>query len=367
MARDKDAAMSFVPSAIPAISVVIRNRRRYNPAGKNNYGGLHLQFSPIESAPDAERENRQEQQLSKLIRRVYQKTVFYQERMAAWNLQPSDIQGIGDLKKMPFMNQTDLAVNYPFGLLTMPVSGLNRLCQEKNGEGLFFSAGFTQDDLKRKTEAIGRILLSCGITTGSVLMFDSALPPERSLSLRQAAECLGATVVSAASADASSQVQAILDFGVTTIVSSPEAISLLFGIARQNGIDRLPLQSAFCEVHQCHEDVRAVLEEKFQIPVFLFYGRSDIMNVGIAGECYQRDGLHIQDDCFIPEIIDPDTGELLDEGKPGELVLTTLFREGMPLIRYRTGDIVQLIRGRCICDRTMPRLQIIFDPMTNRS
>lgn len=315
--------------------------------------------SSVESATDAERKKQQDEQLKKLVRRVYQKTVFYQERMAAQNLQPSDIQSIGDLKKMPFMNQTDLADNYPFGLLTMPLSGISRLRQGKSREGLLFSAGFTNNDLGRKTEAITRILVSCGITMGSVIMIDSSLPPDSILLLQQAAESLGVTVVGAMQ-DITLQIQAMLDFGVTTIFSTPEILFLLSTAARQSGIDRLPLQNILCEAHLCRNDIRSMLEKQFEIPVYLFYGRSDIMNLGIAGECHCQDGLHIQDDYFIPEIIDPDTGAAMEDGQPGELVLTTLAREGMPLVRYRTGEVVRLMRGRCACGRTMPRLKLAF-------
>lgn len=181
------------------------------------------------------------------------------------------------------------------------------------------------------------------------------------LSLQQAAESLGVTVISGRENDIQSQIKTILDFAVTTLFSSPASLLQLVHLINKQGVSihDLPLMSLVCEAHHCPADIREELTAKFQIPIYTLYGRTDMMSLGIAGECYQQHGLHIQEDHFYPEIVNPHSGAVIADHHPGELVLTTLSQEAMPLIRYRTGEFAVLARERCSCGRTSARLTFI--------
>ncbi len=310
----------------------------------------------VETMIESEKEALQSHKLQKLVERVYKKTTFYQERMQALGVTPANIQSIYDIGKLPLMTATDLSTNYPFGLLTIPLSGIARFQQTVDP---CRSVGFTQRDIAGQIEMIARSLVACDITMTSVLMiiptpYDTA----GALSLQQAAENLGVTVVSGHVNDAKNQLKAMLDFGVTTVFSTPTRLFQFADFLKGLGFtpQDLPLMNIVCEAHHCPANIRKELTAKFKIPVYTLYGRPDIMSLGIAGECHKQHGLHIQEDHFYPEIIDPRTGTVLGDDQSGELVLTTLSMEAMPLIRYRTGETAVLKRERCSCGRTSARL-----------
>lgn len=315
----------------------------------------------IESMTESEKVALQSQQLQKLVERAYEKTSFYQERMQAIGLTPNEIQTINDLSKLPLMTSKDLTNNYPFGLLTIPVSGIARFQQRSDFNT---AVGFTQQDISHQVEMLCRTLVACHIITSSVIMIaPQSLDTDSIVALQQAAESIGITVISSPLPNVTSQIKTLLDFGVTTIFSTPDILFQLADFLKNAGFSTrdLPLMNILCEVHHCSATVRKSLEEQFQIPVYTIYGLAELMNLGIAGECYKQNWLHIHEDHFYPEIIDPHTGSIISNNQPGELVLTTLSREAMPLIRYRTGDMALLEHKPCTCGRTSARLKLVTD------
>lgn len=297
----------------------------------------------------------QSQKLHQLIERIYEKNFFYQKRMLDLNLTPSNIQNIRDLHKLPFTTSADLSDNYPCGFLTIPISGVAKFEQSIDSR---ISNGFTTHDLIFQQELIARSLVACCITTTSVMY----IPNTASISARsleQSAEMLGVTVVASQSDDDKKRLATIIDFGVTTLFTTPDALlSFADFLFKKEGLNLqdLPLKNILCETQYCTFAIQKNLSEKFHIPIYSLYGRSDIMSLGIAGECFRQQGLHIHDDHFFPEIINPTTGEGLNDHHPGELVLTTLSREATPLIRYRTGQKALLIHDACACGRTSARI-----------
>lgn len=313
----------------------------------------------VETMTPSEKTALQNQQLQTLVERAYKKTSFYQERMDSVGLTPADIQSVQDISKLPFMTAADLSANYPFGLLTIPISSVARFQQTADLGG---AIGFTRQDIAGQVEMIARSLVACHITMTSVLMIlPAAFDTCSTLSLQQAAESLGVTVISGRKDDVPSQIKTILDFGVTTLFSSPAPLLQLADFLKRQGFSMhdLPLMNLVCEAHHCPADIREELAAKFQLPIYTLYGRADIMSLGIAGECHQQHGLHIQEDHFYPEIINPHTGTVVADHQPGELVLTTLSREATPFIRYRTGEIAVLMHERCTCGRTSARLTFV--------
>lgn len=310
----------------------------------------------VETMIQSEKESLQSQKLQKLVERVYEKTHIYRERIHALSLTPTDIEGIQDIHKLPFTTTTDLSNHYPFGFLTMPLSGVARFEQSP---GSRVASGFTSQDIVWQQELIARSLVACYITTTSVLLYlPESIPSISARSLVQSAEMLGVTVITDQTGDTKSQLNTILDFNIATLFSTPnKLLSFAKFLQRERITSReLPLMNLLCEEQYISTALRNELTEKFQVPIYTLYGRPDIMSLGIAGECHQQQGLHIHDDHFYPEIINPHTGAVLADHQPGELVITTLCREATPLIRYRTGETALLTHERCTCGRTSPRI-----------
>jgi len=313
----------------------------------------------VETMTQSEKEALQSQKLQKTVERAYEKIHFYQERIYALGITPTDIKGIQDIGKLPFTTAIDLSNNYPFGLLTMPLSGVARFERSQDSR---ITSGFTSQDLIWQHEMIARSLVACHITTTSVLLhLPESLPSISAHSLQQSAEMLGVTVIADQIGDTKSQLNTILDFGITTVFSTPITLLAFANFLGQQGIKTrdLPLMNLLCKGQYNSATLRNELMEKFQLPVYTLYGHPAIMSLGIAGECHQHRGLHIHDDHFYPEIINPQTGEILDDQQPGELVITTLSREATPLIRYRTGEMALLTHKVCTCGRTSPRITFV--------
>jgi len=317
-----------------------------------------LFLDKIESMPQSEKEVLQSKRINKLVERAYKKTPFYEERMQLLELTPEDITSIHDIDKLPLMNREDLLANHPYGLLTIPVSGIARF-QILPGSNI--SVGLTQQDLQYQTEIVTRGLFSCRINSASILLITGIQDEDISgmLALQQAAEDLGATVISGLWNNPEKIIKTIREFGVTTIFSNTRMLFEMNDFMKSAGL--LPEKLPLFNILSFHfpDEQRFELEKIFQVPVYNFYGHPDILNIGIAADCHGQNGMHVQDDHIFPEIIDPHSGDVLDRNQPGELVLTTLSREAMPLIRYRTGKIACLESKRCCCGRTTPRLKLI--------
>lgn len=313
----------------------------------------------IETMSQSEKETLQTQKFQKLMECLYEKTYFYQSQLEALGLTPADFKSIQDIQQLPFTTFSDLTTHYPFGFLTMPISGTARFEQVDTAP---IASGFTSQDLVYQQEIIARSLVACYITTTSVLLSLPAPKAQVSTrSLEQSAEMLGITVIAAQAATLEEQLKAILDFGVTTLFAMPEQLFEFADFLVKKGVKKqdLPLMNILCETQPCPTNFQQELMKKFELPVYTLYGQPEIMSIGIGGECYLKQGLHIHDDHFYPEIINPQTGEVVAEHTPGELVLTTLSREATPLLRYRTGKKALLTHERCTCGRTSARLHFI--------
>lgn len=275
----------------------------------------------VETMAQPEKEALQNQKLQQLIERVYEKIHFYRERIHALGLTPTDIEDIQDICKLPFTTASDLFNNYPFGLLTMPVSGVARFERSPDSR---VTSEFTAQDLICQQELIARSLVACSITTTSVLLhLPESIPSISARSLQQSAEMLGVTVIADQTGDPQNQLNTILAFGITTLSGAPTKLVAFANSLREQGLtdQDLPLINLLCEAQYCPAALRSELAEIFQLPVYTLYGCSDITSLGIAGECHQQQGLHIHDDHFYPEIINPHTGTVLDDQQPGNWCL----------------------------------------------
>lgn len=302
------------------------------------------------------KEKLQNQKLQKIVERTYEKTRFYQENIQALGLTPTDINGVHDIHKLPFTTIKDLCTHYPLGLLTMPISGVARFEQTPDFP---VASGFTVQDLICQQELIARSLVACSITnTSTLLSLPELVSSVNSRSLQQSAEMLGVTVLTGDTDNIKRQLHTIFSFGITTLFATPNQLASFARFIEKEGLTLrdLPLMNLLCEQQYCPVPIRQQLEEKFQLPLYTLYGRPDIMGIGIAGECHHQQGLHIHDDHFYPEIINPQTGRVLADHELGELVITTLSREATPLIRYRTGEMGMLTHKPCPCGRTSPRI-----------
>lgn len=309
----------------------------------------------IECRSETERLAAQTSQLRTVVERLYKKTTFYQERLQAARLMPDNVTSPHLLRQLPFLTAADLLANHPFGLLTAPVSTIARFEATADRRS---ATGFTRQDLNWQLEMIARGLVSCNVTmTSLLLLLPEDLDSAVATSLQQSAEAIGATVLVGDHHDPKANLRRIFDYGVTTLFGAPNAFLALAEqlTAIGYGPQDLALLNLICPQQLCSDTLRATLQDMFHAPVQRFFGHADLLPLGIASECLHCCGLHLQDDHFYPEIID-ENGQPVAPGKTGELVLTTLSREVMPLLRYRSGVQARMETAPCRCGRTTPRL-----------
>lgn len=302
----------------------------------------------------------QNEKLNQLIERVYEKSLLYKKRMDEANLQPAEINTVEDLSKLPFTDRQDIAQNYPYGLLVMPVSGTSYIHQTLDNAKLPMAMSYTTNDMAMWTELMSRILVAGGVNVTSV--FQVAVHGEqysRCLGVHYGARKVGATVVPADGEHAAQQIALMQNFGVTGVFSTTEYLLELARKMRQMQYDpgELPLQVIFCDMQPNTQNNLGDVQKEYGISALEIYGLADIFGMGVGAECHVKDGVHIQEDCFYPEIIDPVSGQVLPAGQSGELVLTSLLLEAMPLVRYRTGICGYLDYSTCSCGRTLVRLK----------
>jgi phenylacetate-CoA ligase len=274
-------------------------------------------------------------------------------------LVPDDIRTLDDVAKLPFTVKNDLRDTYPFGLFASPMKDVVRLHVSSGTTGKPIVVAYTSDDVIVWTSVMVRCMAGCGLHRGDILqnaygygLFTGGL------GAHYGAEALGATVVPTSGGNADRQIMLLKDFGVTAICCTPTYFLHLIDRAAELGVDlkQLPLRAGVFGAEPWTESMRRHIESKSGIEAFDIYGLSEIIGPGVACECRRHQGLHIFEDHFYPEIIDPESGEPLPDGTEGELVLTTLSKHAMPMIRYRTRDITMLLPGRCECGRTLRRM-----------
>lgn len=301
--------------------------------------------------------------LQDTVKRIYEKVPAYRDKMVSAGIKPEDIKSLDDLKRLPFTNKKDLRDNYPFGLFTVPKKELVRVHASSGTTGKPTVVGYTGQDLKTWTECVSRIAAMGGASEEDVAqicfgygMFTGAL------GLHYGLENLGATVCPTSSGNTQKQIMYMQDFETTLLVATPSYALHIGEVAKQMGLDPskdLKVRIGLFGGEGMTEPMR---QEMYKIwgpdmKVTQNYGMSELIGPGVSGECLELCGMHINEDHFIPEIIDPDTGEVLPPGEKGELVISCITKEALPLIRYRTKDISRLMYEPCKCGRTTVRME----------
>ncbi len=313
-----------------------------------------MDFMPRERLRVIQTEN-----LKHMVDISYANVPLFRQRMDERGLTPADIQSIDDIAKLPFMMKADLRDTYPYGLFAAPMKDVVRLHASSGTTGKPIVVGYTQEDVDDWSYAVARAFAACGVREGDVAqvsygygLFTGGLGAHYGL------EKLGATVVPASGGNTERQIMLIKDFGVTCIACTPSYFTHLLEVADRMGVDmrELPLRVGVFGAEPWTEEMRAHIEKKAGIKAFDIYGLSEITGPGVGCSCGCGEGLHIFEDLFYPEIIDPQTGEVLPDGEEGELVLSTLSKDAMPMLRYRTRDISKILTEPCACGRTIRRI-----------
>ena len=320
-------------------------------------------WSKVETLPREEIEKIQLERLIETVKRVYDKVLPYRQKMIDAGVKPEDIKSLKDLAKLPFVTKQDLRDNYPFGLFAVPKEDLVRIHASSGTTGKPTVVGYTQGDLETWTECVSRIACMGGAKREDVAqicfgygMFTGAL------GLHYGLENIGATIVPSSTGNSEKQIMYMKDFETSLLVATPSYALRLAEIARSMGVNPitdLKVKIALVGSELLTEAMREEIHKYWGDDVLVTsnYGMSELMGPGVSGECEYLDGMHINEDFFIPEIINPETGEVLPAGEQGELVITCIKKEGLPLIRYRTKDITRLIYEPCKCGRTFVRME----------
>lgn len=301
----------------------------------------------------------QSERLIATVNRVYHNVPFYRKKMEDKGVLPGDIKSIEDIVKLPFTLKQDLRDNYPFGLFATPMSEIVRIHASSGTTGKQTVVGYTKGDIETWAEVMARTLSAAGIDRHSFVQVAYGYGLfTGGLGVHYGVEKVGATVIPISGGNTKRQLQIMEDFGTTNIACTPSYALYLAEEIEENKIDRsrLKLESGVFGAEPWSENMRNEIEERLKIKAFDIYGLSEVIGPGVSFECDQKAGLHIPEDHFVPEIIDPSTNICLDEGEKGEIVFTTITKEGLPLIRYRTHDISVLDHKICECGRTETRM-----------
>lgn len=300
--------------------------------------------------------------LQATVRASYENVPLVRQRMDDRGLTPEHIRTLADLAQLPFMQKTDLRDTYPYGLFARPMREVVRLHASSGTTGKPIVVGYTRDDMKVWSSVMARTLCAAGFSEHDVVQncFGYGLFTG-GLGAHYGAEALGATVIPISGGNTERQIMVMQDFGVTAICSTPSYfLHLIEAIeAAGSGFKDLRLRRGVFGAEPWTDAMRAYIEERAGIKAYDIYGLSEIIGPGVASECCQQDGLHVFEDHFLMEIVDPGTDRVLPDGEEGELVLTTLSKQAIPMLRYRTHDITAIIPGRCACGRTLRRMRRI--------
>jgi phenylacetate-CoA ligase len=301
----------------------------------------------------------QSERLLETVERVYFNVPYYRHKMQEAGLGPESIRSIDDLKKLPYTTKQDLRDNYPFGLFAVPMSEIVRIHASSGTTGKATVVGYTRNDISTWSEVMARTLTSAGATRNDFIQIAYGYGLfTGGLGLHYGGEKIGASVIPISGGNTQRQVQIMRDFGSTVLACTPSYALYLAEAIHDSGIsrDEFKLKAGVFGAEPWTENMRREIEDKLRIKAIDIYGLSEVIGPGVASECLFQQGLHISEDHFYPEIIDPETLQVLPEGSSGELVFTTLTKEGLPLIRYRTRDLTRLTYGKCKCGRTLVRM-----------
>ena len=295
-----------------------------------------------------------------MVERVYNSVPFYRKKLQDAGIEPGDITTIDDLQKLPFTTKQDLRDNYPFGLFTVPQADIVRLHASSGTTGKSTVVGYTHNDIQMWSEVVARSLTMAGVGKTDVIQVAYGYGLfTGGLGLHYGAEKVGASVIPISGGNTKKQLQLMEDFGSTVIACTPSYAAYLGEALVEEKIDRrnIKLKAGVFGAEPWTEEMRTQIEHLLGIKAYDIYGLSEIIGPGVSMECHCQNGMHIFEDHFIPEIINPETGEVLPYGELGELVFTPATKEAMPLIRYRTRDLTRLHANKCECGRTLVRME----------
>jgi phenylacetate-CoA ligase len=306
-----------------------------------------------------ELEQLQLERLESTLNRVYLNVPFYRKQFDAVGFNPDDLRSLDDLRKLPFTVKNDLRDNYPYGLFAVPLREVVRVHASSGTTGMSTVVGYTRNDIKTWSNLVARILTATGVTADDVVQiaFNYGLFTG-AFGLHYGAERVGASVIPMSSGNTKRQIKLMQDFKTTALVSTPSYAMLIADTMIEMGINRnaLSLKYGLFGAEPWSDAMRREIQDKLKIIATDNYGLSEVMGPGVSGECQERNGLHIAEDHFLVEVVDPDTLVPVKPGEVGELVITTLTKEAFPMIRYRTRDLTRIIEERCPCGRTLRRM-----------
>ena len=301
----------------------------------------------------------QSRRLSDMVERIYHNVPVYRNKMQEMGIHPEDIQSVDDLSKLPFTTKQDLRDNYPYGLFAVPMSEIVRIHASSGTTGKPTVVGYTRKDLGTWSEVVARTLTSAGAQKHDVVhiaygygLFTGGL------GLHYGSEKIGATVIPVSGGNTQRQLQIMQDFGSSILACTPSYALYLAEAMEEANIKRsdIKLRVGVFGAEPWTENMRREIEDKWKIKAIDIFGLSEVIGPGVSCECGEQNGLHVNEDHFIPEIVDPVTLKPLPEGETGELVFTTITKEGLPLLRYRTRDLTSLNYEPCKCGRTLVRM-----------
>jgi phenylacetate-CoA ligase len=318
--------------------------------------------------PDAECMDREEleqvqlERLEAMLSRVHRSVPLYRKRFDAAGFDPDELRSVEDLRRLPFTVKADLRESYPYGLFAVPLRDVVRLHASGGTGTAALVMGYTRNDIRTWSNLMARMLVAGGVTKDDVVQitFDYGLVTG-AFGVHYGAERLGASVIPISSGNTKRQLKIMQDYKTTALVSTPSYAVHLANAVIESGLNAnaFSLRRALVGGEPWSEAMRRRIQETLNVTVTDNYSLSEVMGPGIAGECLERDGLHVNEDHFLVEVVDPDTLEPVPPGQPGELVLTTLTKEAFPLVRYRTRDLTSLVTEPCPCGRTSVRIRRI--------
>ena len=314
-------------------------------------------WDPVETISRDEMAALQAERLRDCLARLAARVPFYREKLGAMGIAPEDVRSPDDLAGLPFTVNQDLRDNYPYGLFAVPMDDVVRLHASSGTSGKMTVVGYTANDIDMWADLAARALTTAGVNRDDVIhvaygygLFTGGL------GFHYGGERLGATVVPASTVNARRQIELVQDFGATVLCCTPSFSLFIREQAEQIEGDLSKLRLGVFGAEPWSEEMRSEIEERFDITALDIYGLSEVIGPAVAMECQCKQGLHVAEDHFIPEVIDPSTGEPLADGEVGELVFTCVTKEALPLLRYRTGDLAMLNHEPCLCGRTTTRM-----------
>jgi len=300
--------------------------------------------------------------LKEVVKNAYENVPYYRKRLDGMNIKPDDINTLKDIEKLPFTTKDDLRDSYPFEMFAVPRKEIVEVHTSSGTTGKPTVSGYTRGDIEIWSEVMARGLSMAGVTDDDIIQNTHGYGLfTGGFGVHYGAQKIGATVIPISTGQTKRQIEIMQDFGTTVVIFTPSYGLYLAEELEEEGINtkELNFKAIGFGAEMWTEEMRQKIEKRFNAPAYNIYGLTEIIGPGVGLECSEQDGLHIFEDHFYPEIIDSETLEILPEGEKGELVLTTLTREGTPLIRFRTKDITKLKRGECGCGRNLVKMDSI--------